>query len=93
MKDPKHLSNVRRGHQVNDLKRHIAWIEIIEPMMKLNLDIAHRAVFDQRIKEFAAKERIAYYLGVRKFSDMLEGIERARIQGQKMVDKEGTHED
>lgn len=87
----RHKQDVSRGRLVDDLKFMKGWQEILLPKLQYELGLALKRVFDKRISDDNAKERIAYYNGLNKIFDILNVIEKNKKLGVAYFDKQGLN--
>lgn len=80
---------VSRGRLVDDLKNLRGWYEVVIPKLKKELELAHTLVFDKRINDNTAKERIAYYNGLNRFFTIIEIIEKEKINSLRSLQDAG----
>ena len=77
MLEEKYRRQVRSGRLLNELNHNPGWVEVILPKMNVELELANKAIFDKRVrKEDTTREKIAYYLGIRRFADLLAQIKK-----------------
>lgn len=89
MSELRHKQNVSRGQLVDDTKFTKGWNEILLPKLRDELRLALDKVFTKRISDDTAKERIAYYNGLKRIFDILDLIEKDKKLGIAYFDKHG----
>lgn len=91
MLDSKHKHNVTQGRYLEAMYHMPGWKDVFIPRLNKALELAQRDVFDGRINEKTAKERIAYYNGIKAVLNLIKLTEKEKEQGLAYFDKLGVN--